>query len=151
MADDQPGSVEKTKYGYEPGDTCRRSGCTGVLAEQPVENCSCHISPPCAQCTEDRTFCPECGYEAKYDTQFNEFIVNTAGKNGAYRCWEPRPLDATKIDWRIRPHTHFTQVCEGCYPPGTSRKEVESRVVGTFGGRFESFGGGRFRYIAYTD
>jgi len=28
---------------------------------------------------------------------------------------------------------------------------VESVVKGTFGGRFEQFGGGKFKYIAYTD
>lgn len=28
---------------------------------------------------------------------------------------------------------------------------VAKKVVGTFGGRFERFGGGKFKYIAYTD
>jgi hypothetical protein len=30
-------------------------------------------------------------------------------------------------------------------------KDVEQVVKGTFGGRFEAFGDGRFRYVAYTD
>jgi hypothetical protein len=64
---------------------------------------------------------------------------------------KPKPLDSTKIDYRIKMHTAATQICEGVYPDGTTREEVERVVKGTFGGRFESFGGGRFKYIAYTD
>jgi hypothetical protein len=64
---------------------------------------------------------------------------------------EPRPLDPTKVDWRYVPHTHFTMIKEGVYPLHLSREEVEKEVVGTFGGRFERFGNGHFKYIAYTD
>lgn len=39
----------------------------------------------------------------------------------------------------------------GVYPAGTTQAEVEAVVAGTFGGRFESFGDGKFDYIAYTD
>ncbi|MNM40731.1 hypothetical protein D3C81_515340 [compost metagenome] len=70
---------------------------------------------------------------------------------GAYRSWEPRPLDPTKIDWRTSYHTYSSQICEGVYPEGTTRDQVVEKVRGTFGGRFESFGNGRFKYIAYTD
>jgi hypothetical protein len=51
--------------GYEPGDVCNRNGCKGIIEEHEVENCSCHISPPCSQCTEDRTYCSECDYRGK--------------------------------------------------------------------------------------
>lgn len=54
--------------------------------------------------------------------------------------WEPRPLDATKVDWH-----------KGVYPEGTGIEEVRKLVDGTFGGRFEHFGGGKFKFIAYTD
>ena len=63
----------------------------------------------------------------------------------------PRPLDNSKIDYRVKMHTHFSMIKEGVYPEGTSREEVESVVRGTFGGRFELFENGKFRYIAYTD
>lgn len=39
----------------------------------------------------------------------------------------------------------------GEYQDGVTREEVERVVEGTFGGKFESFGDGRFVYIAYTD
>jgi hypothetical protein len=40
---------------------------------------------------------------------------------------------------------------QGVYPEHMTLAEVEKEVVGTFGGRFEYFGGGRFKYVAYTD
>jgi len=61
------------------------------------------------------------------------------------------PLDNTKVSWRYIPHTHFTMIKEGVYPEHMTREEVEKEVIGTFGGRFEQFGGGKFKYIAYTD
>lgn len=61
------------------------------------------------------------------------------------------PLDNTKIDYRITPHTSSSQLCEGVYPEGTTQDQVRAEVKGTFGGRFEQFGGGRFKFIAYTD
>ena len=67
------------------------------------------------------------------------------------REYRPKPLDNTKIDYRIKMHTASTMLCEGVYPDGTALTEVENVVRGTFGGRFEHFGGGNFRYIAYTD
>lgn len=62
-----------------------------------------------------------------------------------------RVLDPTKIDYRIEGHTSASQKVIGVYPEGTSSAEVEKKVKGTFGGRFERFGGGHFTYIAYTD
>ena len=61
------------------------------------------------------------------------------------------PLDPTKIDYRIKTHTNSSQICEGVYPEGTTREDVEKLVKGTFGGRFVYFEGGKFKYIAYTD
>lgn len=60
-------------------------------------------------------------------------------------------LDPTKISWKSKPHSNSSMIKEGIYPEGTSRQEVEKEVAGTFGGRFEHFGDGKFKYIAYTD
>lgn len=62
-----------------------------------------------------------------------------------------RPLDDTTIDYQIKVHTNSSQICEGVYPEGTTQDEVRAKVNGTFGGRFEQFGNGRFKFIAYTD
>ena len=40
---------------------------------------------------------------------------------------------------------------EGVYPEGMTSQEVYKEVQGTFGGRFERFDSGRFKFIAYTD
>lgn len=141
------------KFGYEPGDVCWRNGCQGIIDEHPVENCSCHISPPCGACTAPRQFCPECGWEeSEDDGVLNDYTVKYSDKSkGELASWKPRPLDPRKIDYRTTSHTHFTQIHEGVYPEGTTIEEVENLVRGTFGGRFDLFEKGKFRYVAYTD
>lgn len=59
--------------------------------------------------------------------------------------------DKKQIKYRIYSHSGSSQKCVGTYPEGATRAEVEERVKGTFGGRFETFGDGAFVYIAYTD
>jgi hypothetical protein len=81
----------------------------------------------------------------------NDYVVNVDRSTDTYRTWTPRPLDPSKIDWRNLVHTHFTMIKEGVYPEGTTREEVEKLVRGTFGGRFEYFKDGKFKYIAHTD
>lgn len=71
--------------------------------------------------------------------------------HGATEAWEPRPLDPTKIDWYSKSHTNSSMIKEGVYPEGVTQQQVREAVSGTFGGRFEHFGNGRFKYIAYTD
>ncbi|NWE68985.1 hypothetical protein HX857_09730 [Pseudomonas gingeri] len=138
-------------FGYCEGDTCLRNGCKGVIQMREAENCSCHISPPCSACTAPRHFCDACEWDEADDEIINDFTVNVDKSTGNYRSWEPRPLDPKKIDYRIKWHTNSSQICEGVYPDGTTREEVQKLVIGTFGGRFEHFGKGKFKYIAYTD
>jgi len=196
------------KYGMEEREICNRNSCKGIIATHPVENCSCHICPPCGECTSPRNFCPECGWEEKDDV-INDYVVNIndidnillaevlnyikdqskqfrqcaghhaehnrgaeavairaaeilerietdirSANNSAtniYKMFTPRPLDPTKIDYRNYSHTHFSMIKEGVYPEGTTMEEVRKVVEGTFGGRFEYFGNGKFKYIAYTD
>jgi len=59
----QEGEPGQRDMGIEEGDTCGRGGCRGVLSYPSVENCSCHISPPCAQCVENKLRCPVCHWE----------------------------------------------------------------------------------------
>ena len=67
------------------------------------------------------------------------------------RQFKPKPLDNTKIDYRNKMYSSSSMIKEGVYPEGTTKDEVRKVVNGTFGGRFESFGGGKFKFIAYTD
>lgn len=135
------------ELGYCEGDTCGREGCKGTVKEHPVNNCSCHLNPPCGACTSPRGFCSDCGWEESEDP---------APPPEPYKSkpWEPappRPLDPTKVDWRYVPHTNFTMIKGGVYPPHMTREEVEKELRGTFGGRFEKFKDGHFKYVAYTD
>lgn len=52
---------------YQEGDKCPHFGsdCCGRLILPPVENCSCHINPPCAQCTNNRLRCDDCGEDVE--------------------------------------------------------------------------------------
>ena len=137
---------------YEIGEVCGRDGCDGVIEEKPVENCSCHINPPCSACTTPAEFCPVCDWAAVDDEKpFNDFLVTYKPSSNNFKSWRRRPLDPTKIDYMIDSHTNSSQICEGVYPEGTTKEQVIQRVKGTFGGRFEYFGGGKFKYIAYTD
>lgn len=139
--------------GYAEGDVCNRNGCVGEIDSHPSENCSCHIHPPCGSCTSPRNFCPVCDWQEKDDP----LVVMEVTKYGLWGndfspvAHKKRVLDPTKIDYTIEGHTNSSQKCIGVYPEGATSKEVEQRVKGTFGGRFERFGGGHFTYIAYTD
>jgi len=62
-----------------------------------------------------------------------------------------RELDNTKIDFHSLPHSGSSMIKRGVYPEGTTQKQVEEEVRGTFGGRFNYFRDGKFEYVAYTD
>ncbi len=55
----------KPKEGNEEGDICNRDGCIGIMAYPKSENCSCHISAPCSECTNKVLTCQVCGAEAE--------------------------------------------------------------------------------------
>lgn len=143
------------EYGFEEGERCGRKGCQGVITCHPVEGCSCHISPPCGACTTPREYCPLCGWEHADDPTYiehiNDFVCRTSEKTRVIQAWKPRELDRSRIDWHSKPHSNSSMVKEGVYPEGTTQAAVLEKVKGTFGGRFEYFGNGRFKYIAYTD
>jgi hypothetical protein len=150
------------EHGWEEGSTCCRDHCSGIIKTHRSDNCSCHLSAPCGSCTAPRNFCPECDWEEAdddtvYQATINNFVVKVERATGAYKSWEPRPLDPTRIDWRWASHTNSSMIKEGIYPEGVTMKELVESIQGTFGGRFESHSPpkdgkpGRFKYIAYTD
>lgn len=150
-------------FGNEEGEVCWRNGCQGVIALRSADDmdggCSCHINPPCGFCTTPREHCPVCDWDADEEMRaeyLNGFRMKVGDLNAdGYKpiiSYERRPLDPRKIDYHIiSTGTGCTQKCEGVYPEGTTSAQVLEKVKGTFGGRFESFGGGKFTYIAYTD
>ena len=134
--------------GYEEGDICGREGCVGKIAIRPPENCRCHISPPCSECTSNRNYCPDCGWEGSDDDDDSQQLKYG---NSEPVVFEKRTPDPDKINYECFSHTHFSMIKTGTYPATASRKDVYDVVKGTFGGRFDYFGDGKFKFIAYTD
>jgi hypothetical protein len=92
-----------------------------------------------------------CGWEEIDDEVINDYVVNVNHETGVYRSWEPRPLDASKIDWHSLSHSSCSMIKRGVYPEGTTAADVRKLVDGTFGGRFNYFLEGKFEFVAYTD
>lgn len=44
------------------GDRCPYAGCNGQMGFAPVEDCSCHIQPPCNQCVDNPLVCLKCNW-----------------------------------------------------------------------------------------
>jgi len=55
------------------------------------------------------------------------------------------------LKWTSSSHTGSSMIKEGEYPEGMTKEEVQKWIDGTFGGRFDSFAFGKFKFIAYTD
>jgi hypothetical protein len=143
------------ELGYHEGEVCnRRTGdvkrCAGIISMREVENCSCHIAPPCNACVDLRSYCDECGWDGVNDSRFNDHIGYT-NNAVSHTVLELRPLDPTKLDWHSKSHSNSSMIKEGVYPLGMSIEDVRKKVDGTFGGRFEYFHDGKFKFIAYTD
>lgn len=158
--------MSNNELGYLRGDICGRGDCSGVIDEGEKEgSCSCHIHPPCGYCTTDTAYCPECGWEPSDDIKPVDPEIEKRNQEYYQReneKWQKRrdlfeakfqgkePI--TELEIRCEPHTHFTQIQRGVFPKGTQTKaSIESKVKGTFGGRFNLFSDYRFEYVAYTD
>ena len=55
----------KQDIDLEEGDICDQPECLGTMENAPVENCSCHSSPPCNACINAGIVCNTCGHEVK--------------------------------------------------------------------------------------
>lgn len=147
--------------GYCEGEVCSREGCPGQIQIRPTDNCSCHISPPCSECTAPRCYCDTCDWE-EADEPEPVIQPQTQAEKDYWASWRKEqdrlrnlPLDNTKVSWRDKAHSSCSMIKEGVYPQSddiaADREMVRKLVDGTFGGRFEHFGGGKFKFIAYTD
>ena len=57
---------KELKVSKNEGGVCGRDECPGILAYPlPVENCTCHLSPPCAACTDNPLTCSVCGWDER--------------------------------------------------------------------------------------
>jgi hypothetical protein len=153
--------------GYSKGEICNRDGCVGVIDEHDLDGgCSCHINPPCSYCETPKEYCPVCGWDAREEK--DSYEKRYAPSEDQLKKWELEREERRKRDdefykrWRGELpiekyedrhefHTHFTMIKFGVYPDSMTMDDVRLIVDGSFGGRFERFGNGRFKFIAYTD
>lgn len=149
------------ELGFCEGNTCGREGCNGIISIHQSDNCSCHISPPCSSCTALRAYCPECDWQ-EADDPAPEPSTPTQAEKDSWASWAAGqermrnlPLDNTKVSWRSKSHSSCSMIKEGVYPDSGDQQAdmvtVRKQVDGTFGGHFERFGDGAFKFIAYTD
>ncbi len=152
---------DKQILGLCEGDDCCRDGCAGKIRERKPENCSCHINPPCSACMAPRGYCDTCDWDEEDEPtpEIKPLSEEEQKRISAHLEEMDRarkaPLDNTKVSWRWATHSSCSMIKEGVYPQSgdesKDREMVRKEVNGTFGGRFEYFGGGRFKFIAYTD
>ena len=76
IAADAHYSEGEGQFGTEEGETCNRLGCDGVMIFDDVENCSCHISAPCAGHMRQQLICGICG-SAQCDDEMPERHFST--------------------------------------------------------------------------
>lgn len=144
--------ILQSNFGYYEGDLCNRKACNGKIFLRPSQNCSCHISPPCSSCTAPRNYCQLCGWEEHEDGLSNNISSKSDKKTSVNNLYcGPRKLNKSIIDWDVEGHTRFSMIKVGVCPVGTTIEQVYEVVKCTFGGRFESFGNGKFKFIGYTD
>ncbi|MDJ0702817.1 MAG: hypothetical protein QNJ46_06005 [Leptolyngbyaceae cyanobacterium MO_188.B28] len=55
------------------------------------------------------------------------------------------------VDRRPDRGSNCTIFISGEYPEGATKQQVWDAINPTFGGRFTMFGGGYYRFLAYTD
>lgn len=53
---------DESNGGKGEGDICNRAGCKGEMGYTRVDDCSCHINPPCSACVDAPLVCSDCGY-----------------------------------------------------------------------------------------
>ena len=136
----------------EEGSKCLEDGCDGAMEYPPVENCSCHINPPCGACTGQRLTCTDCGaQEERYDPPA---VVYEAPLAPIMRYKQETDLGDGKrlFDCRYDGSSGSTMVWTGRYEGNvTSADIMKAFGDGTFGHRGPSIYGGHFKYTLITD
>lgn len=69
----------KPYFEVEEGDRCPI--CNLSFLVYRIENCSCHINPPCSACIDSKLECPSCGFEEDDEI---EFLIEFLDKNEFY-------------------------------------------------------------------
>lgn len=141
--------------GYEEGEICNRGGCAGLIEINDEGCCSCHISPPCSYCVDDKHFCPECGWSGREEQHYVSPVLYALPPLYEYRSPTERfnALKGDKVEWvDITPkENYYFMVEKGKYPEGTTREEILSHFDVCFGYAYLHMSEGVFEIKYYTD
>ncbi len=79
--------------------------------------------PPCGACTSTYLFCPLCDWTSDADEVTDRILYS------------------------LHPIDNLSERIVGMYPDGCTKAEVYQMIRSADGGRFESFGDGKFEYV----
>ncbi len=139
---------------YEEGNHCPECK-QGALHYPKVQNCSCHISPPCNQCVENPLTCNKCGWVWEAPKRM---IVPTDIPGICTVIYPSRralhvfPHGGRIMDYSYDARSGSTMVWTGSYEgPVTAADILAHFGDGSFGHRGPSLTGSRFSYTQITD
>lgn len=100
--------------GVQKGEICNRDKCKGVIEERDHElnGCTCFDNPPCSYCTENLTYCPECGWDSN---EPEDAVISNVQKRPYSMDAEPKKIiedDGNRYKVR-RFFDHHFQAVEG--------------------------------------
>ena len=139
----------------EEGGPCTQQNCTGYFFFPPVENCSCHIAPPCGRCVDNPLTCNTCWYavEKEHETLTEQLAQKT------YETWHvPRHKtthsfpNGRVFNYGYDSRSGSTMEYKGDYEGEVTVKEIIDWLGdGTFGHRGPFFGPKTWSYTKITD
>jgi len=56
-------------YDITDGSKCPRKDCAGTVVLSEVDDCQCHINPPCEACVESGFCCDTCDWESSNEDE----------------------------------------------------------------------------------
>jgi len=134
------------------GDKCPQ--CDGKMYYPKVENCSCHISPPCSACTNNLLTCDECGFEEEPIVNEEKYRMLCPGVTEMYHTRPSKELGSGKriFDYDYDSSSGSTMVYKGRYKGDVTPEDIiKTFGSGTFGHRGPYLSNGRFTYTKITD
>ena len=119
-----------------------------------VENCSCHINPPCSACVNNQAECKDCGWQEPVPADEpasaspQAYAPYVPFKGYEYKIGEGKRLHSVFYDGR----SGSTMVFRGEIEGDVSAKEIFDLLGdGTFGHRGPVIHGKTFEYTKITD
>lgn len=135
------------------GDKCPECH-TGNMHFPKVENCSCHVNPPCSACTSNKLTCDDCGWEFDPPAPETSYRIAAPGLTEVYTRNPSVELGGGKriFDFDYNGASGSTMEINGrCTPEVTEADILKYFSSGTFGHRGPVIHGGRFFFTKITD